>query len=176
MKSDTSTVCLVIGSNIEPERNLRLAVEELRRRFGVVNVSNAWETRAVGSEGPNFLNAAVLIRSDLDPYWLKMRVLRPLERGLGRIRTGDKFAPRPIDIDIVAWGGLGLDPDLWRYAYLAGPTAEVLPNLRSPLTGERLESASRRLRLSTPVRLQQGVLLPRRYQRLAEQTPSLSTK
>jgi 2-amino-4-hydroxy-6-hydroxymethyldihydropteridine diphosphokinase len=176
MKSDASSLCLLIGSNIEPERNLKLAVVELHMLFHVLQVSNAWETKAIGSEGPNFLNAAVLIRSIQDPYSLKIRVLRPLERRLGRVRTEDKLAPRPIDIDILTWGGLALDLDLWRYTHLAVPTAELLPNLTSPETGERLESAARRLMATTPARVRSGLLIPGKLEHQPYHTHSITIK
>jgi 2-amino-4-hydroxy-6-hydroxymethyldihydropteridine diphosphokinase len=174
MRVASSPVCLLLGSNIEPEKNLALALAELHRSVQVAMVSNAWETPAVGSEGPNFLNAAVLIHSASDPHALKTQVLRPLEQRLGRKRTEDKFAPRPIDIDIVYWGGAAMELELWRHAHMAVPTAELLPNLRSPETGERLESAARRLMSSTPIRMHHAVLVPGNLQRRTARAPSYS--
>ena len=40
-----------LGSNIDPENNLRLGVEELRRRFGEIVVSGVYRNAAVGFEG-----------------------------------------------------------------------------------------------------------------------------
>lgn len=101
-KDQRHRACLLLGSNIQPEENLRRAVELLRQYFVVEKVSAAWETPAVGSDGPDFLNAAVVIHTSLDPWQLKERFLRPLEAQLGRVRTADKNAPRTIDIDIVS--------------------------------------------------------------------------
>jgi 2-amino-4-hydroxy-6-hydroxymethyldihydropteridine diphosphokinase len=145
--------CLILGSNINPEENIQRALRKLEQIFPVEGVSAIWETPAVGSDGPNFLNVAVVIYTSLDPQSLKERVLRPLEARLGRVRTADKFAPRTLDIDIVAWNDLILDRDVWRYAHLAVPVAELLPCYQSDETGEYLEQAAVRLSRVTPIRM-----------------------
>ena len=58
---------LSLGSNVEPERHLRAAVAALRARFGEVLLSPVYRTRSVGFDGTDFLNAAAVIDSDLDP-------------------------------------------------------------------------------------------------------------
>lgn len=138
-------VCLMLGSNIQPEKNLPLAVRLLRQHITVVRISSVWETPAVGSNGPNFLNAAVLGATNLDAQALKDQVLRPIEIQLGRVRTADKFAPRPIDLDITIWDGRLLDSDLYRHVYLATPVAEILPDFHSEGIGESLEQVANRL-------------------------------
>ncbi len=145
-------VILLLGSNIQPELNLRRAIALLDRWFGLLEISSVWETPPVGSDGPNFLNVAVRLRTSLDPHSLKETVLRPLERSLGRVRTEDKNAPRPIDIDIMLWGDQAMDDDLWRYAHAAFPVAELLPDLRREVGGETLAQVARRLSNQTPIR------------------------
>lgn len=144
--------CLILGSNIDPEQNLLRAVDHLERMFPLEGVSEVWETPAVGSDGPNFLNAAVVIHTSLEALELKQKVLRPLEAHLGRVRTPDKNAPRTLDIDIVAWNDVILDHDVWRHAHLAVPVAELLPCYQSDETGEYLEQAASRLSTTTPIR------------------------
>jgi 2-amino-4-hydroxy-6-hydroxymethyldihydropteridine diphosphokinase len=147
-----------LGSNLEPERHLPRAVAALAERLPLLRVSSAWATAAVGPRPqPPFLNAAVLLRS-ADPQRLKREVLRPVEALLGRVRTGDRFAPRTIDLDLVLHGdagpspsGLGLpDPDLVREVHLAVPAAEVLPDWRHPATGEPLSVIAERLLAALP--------------------------
>jgi 2-amino-4-hydroxy-6-hydroxymethyldihydropteridine diphosphokinase len=151
MNRGLQQVSLMLGSNILPEENLPRAARELSRLVHVIQASDIWQTAAVGSLGADYLNAAVLISTGLDPETLKLQVLRPLERSLGRVRNADKFAARTIDLDIVTWGGQAYDPDLWSFAHLAAPVAELLPDLRSPETGESLAAAALRLMHSTPV-------------------------
>ncbi|TAK11543.1 MAG: 2-amino-4-hydroxy-6-hydroxymethyldihydropteridine diphosphokinase [Anaerolineae bacterium] len=137
-------VCIVLGSNIQPERHLRLAVEGLRVALGPLMVSSAWRTPAVGAPGPDFLNACVAAPTTLSATALKFRVLRPLEAQLGRVRNEDKNAPRVIDLDLILDDGVVLDPDVWTHEHLALPLAELEPTLRNPQTGETLaETASR---------------------------------
>lgn len=149
-------VALLLGSNIAPEANLAAALLELGRRFPILRASRLWKSPAVGSEGPDFLNMAVLILAAPTAFALKRGVLRPIEAGLGRVRTSDKNAPRTIDIDIVAEAGQTLDPGLWKYAHAAAPVAEILPDLVSPQSGERLRALADRLRRNAPIRLYGG--------------------
>ena len=98
----------------------------------VIQVSCVWQTAAAANPGVNFLNAALVFTTGLVPETLRLQVLGPVERSLGRVRNGDKFAARTIDLDIVTLGGKAHDPDLWSLAHLAAPVAELLPDLRSP--------------------------------------------
>ena len=155
-----------LGSNVEPERHLPAAVRLLAERLDVRGLSSAWATPPVGPAGQlPFLNAAALVATDLAPGTLKTRVLREVERRLGRVRTGDRFAPRTIDLDLVIYpasvGGqpaaepeiprsLVLDPDLHREAHLAVPAAELLPEWVHPATGEPLGRLAARLVAGLP--------------------------
>jgi 2-amino-4-hydroxy-6-hydroxymethyldihydropteridine diphosphokinase len=160
--SQQHRACLLLGSNIQPEKNLIKALYLLRQNFHVEQVSRVWESAAVGSAGPNFLNAAVIIRTSLDPEQLKERILRPLEARLGRVRTRDKNAPRTIDIDIAAWDADIVDANVWKYAHAAVPVAELLPCYQWEATGEYLEHRAAHLRRSTHILPRRGApaLLP----------------
>ena len=92
MDGSQHQVCLLLGSNIQPERNLPLAVRELGEQLTILRASSVWESPAVGSRGPNFLNAALLCQTGLAAEALKWQVLRPLEARLGRVRNQDKNA------------------------------------------------------------------------------------
>ena len=108
----------------------------------VSQVSSVWETEAVGSPGPSFLNAAVAYQTPYTPATLKDRVLRHIETQLGRIRTADKNAPRPIDLDLIIFDGQVLETELWKRLYMARPLAQLLPNLSHPITGRTLQSVA----------------------------------
>lgn len=131
-------ICLLLGSNIEPESNLPRAVNLLQEELTVLQTSSVWESRAIGSDGPNFLNAALLALSPLDAEDLKENLIRPLEARMGRVRTEDKNAPRTIDIDLILFDEEVLDSQLWQFAHLAVPVSELLPDYRSG-TGECLK-------------------------------------
>ena len=151
-------VCLLLGSNIRPEKNLTLGVDLLREKVRIVRISSVWETPSVGSPGPDYLNLALLVATSLEASDLKEKVLRPLEAQLGRVRSADKNAPRPIDLDIILYDDQQLDPNLWLYAHRAVPVAEILPEYRSS-QGVVLREAASELAEKTPIRLKPGVLV-----------------
>lgn len=136
---------LIIGSNIQPEANIARALDLMRERFTVRELSSAWRTEPVGTKGPYFLNLAARIETDLDAESLKWGVLREIEERLGRVRTADKYAPRPIDLDIVLFDGEVLDEGLWERGYIALTVAELEPDLVHPGTGETLAEVAQRL-------------------------------
>ncbi|MDY0021409.1 2-amino-4-hydroxy-6-hydroxymethyldihydropteridine diphosphokinase [Arenimonas caeni] len=140
-----STAWLSLGSNLAPEQNLRAAAAALRERFGAVVFSPVYRTPAVGFEGPDFLNAAAIIETDLDPFALN-DWLHALEDAMGRDRSGPRFSSRPIDIDIVFYDALVLKgpgnlelprPEL-RHAFVLRPLADIAPAYRVPGDGRTL--------------------------------------
>jgi len=138
-------VYISLGSNIEPERNLVRAVEQLRSQMEIQGIATVWETPADGTSGPNFLNTALAAQTPHHPEELKDRVLRPIEVRLGRVRSADKYAPRTIDLDIVLYDRHLIEPRLWSLAYLALPMAELLPDLLQPETGKTLAEVAAEL-------------------------------
>jgi 2-amino-4-hydroxy-6-hydroxymethyldihydropteridine diphosphokinase len=158
MTAQEHQVCLLLGSNIQPRKNLALAVDLLRSQVKIVRVSSVWETPAVGSPGPDFLNLAVLVITSLDAGSLKEQIIRPLEAQLGRVRSADKNAPRTMDIDIVLFDNQLLDPNLWRFAHRAVPVADILPGYRSD-NGDQLKDIALQLAEKTPVHSKPDLLI-----------------
>jgi len=144
-------VCLLLGSNIQPEENILLAVEHLKNSVHILKISSVWQSPSVGFAGPDFLNLALLAATPLTSVELKEQVLRPLEDRLGRVRTVDKNAPRTMDIDIILFDGVELDLILWQYAFRAVPVAELLTEYRSK-SGSLLKDAAAELSKDTPLR------------------------
>ena len=147
--SDLHQAYLSLGSNIRPEDQLPRAVQMLKEYGEVKAVSRAWESRAVGSDGPNFLNLCVLFLSGLQPYDLKEQIIRPIEARLGRIRSADKNAPRTIDLDIVLFDEQPLNIEFWAYAFVVVPLAELIPDFVHPVRGESLSKVAEQLQRQT---------------------------
>ncbi|HAU36751.1 MAG TPA: 2-amino-4-hydroxy-6-hydroxymethyldihydropteridine diphosphokinase [Phycisphaerales bacterium] len=121
---------VAIGSNIEPERNIPAAIEQLEAVMSVLCESRFLHTEPVGPSGqPEFVNGAVLVETPLDRVGLKS-LLRGVESQLGRVRTIDRYAPRPIDLDIVVWNGRIVDDDVRERDFLHAAIREVLPTLQ----------------------------------------------
>jgi 2-amino-4-hydroxy-6-hydroxymethyldihydropteridine diphosphokinase len=136
----TCPAYLSLGSNIDAENNLRKAVAALRERFGEVIVSPVYRTPAEGFVGPDFLNAIVVIDSDIHPFALN-DWLHALEIVQGRDRRDAAYSNRPLDIDIIYFGDLVLEgpgefqlprPEL-HHAYVLKPLADVAPSFTDPL-------------------------------------------
>ena len=142
---------LGLGSNIEPQKNLPKAVELLEKELKIATISTAWVTPAVGSEGPDFINAAIAVCTSLVAETLKDQVIRKVETRLGRVRTSDKNAPRTIDIDILIFDDRIVDELIWEEAFLAVPLAELIPNFCNPENGETLAEAAARLSAATRI-------------------------
>ena len=107
--------------------------------------SPVYRTPAVGFEGPDFLNAAAVLDTDLDPFALN-DWLHALEDAQGRQRGGARFASRTLDIDIVFFddlvmtgpGNLALPRPELRHAFVLKPLADIAPDHRVPTTGDTL--------------------------------------
>jgi 2-amino-4-hydroxy-6-hydroxymethyldihydropteridine diphosphokinase len=147
MSPETHRAFVLLGSNIDAERNMVAAVRLLRERCQVLAVSAAYETVPVGVTGQDaYLNAAALIETQLDPARLKKNVLHPIERQLGRVRTSNRFAPRTIDLDLVLYDSQVLnlhdgkipDPAIVRHGYAAIPLAEIAPDYVHPVAHRTL--------------------------------------
>jgi 2-amino-4-hydroxy-6-hydroxymethyldihydropteridine diphosphokinase len=136
---------LSLGSNREPERHLREAIAALRRHFGGIALSSVYRTRAVGFDGGDFLNAAAIIDTSLDPFALN-EWLHALEDMHGRDRSGPRFGDRTLDIDIVLFDDLMLEGEgnlqipraELKHAFVLRPLAEIAPHTVVPGTGHTL--------------------------------------
>ncbi len=133
------------GTNVEPEHNMRAAIENLRQTFGKLVLSPVYRTRAVGFEGDDFLNMVIGIDTDLPPDELRRR-LRAIEDSQGRVRGENRFASRTLDLDLLTWGDLvdesqGIPRDeILKYAFVLRPLADVAPMEQYPGSQETYAS------------------------------------
>ena len=133
-------VFVAAGSNVDVERNLRLASHELVKTFGKVEFSPAYQNVAAGFEGDDFINFVAAFDTEL-PVRAVVAELQRIEGLCGRERDAPKWAPRSMDLDILLFGdrvcdepGLVLPrPDLLRRAYMLGPMADIGGEVIHPL-------------------------------------------
>ncbi|SDM96238.1 2-amino-4-hydroxy-6-hydroxymethyldihydropteridine diphosphokinase [Vreelandella arcis] len=119
--------CVIsLGSNIDPERHAAEALNILSRECELVSRSREIITTPVGyQEQPNFLNAALLVRTRLDMSDFR-DYLKGVEDRLGRVRGPIKSGPRTMDLDIVAWDGELVDEGYLQQDYVRVPVDELL--------------------------------------------------
>jgi len=135
-------VFVAAGSNVEPERNLTRAVEEMRREFPDIRFTSWYRNPAVGFQGDDFINFVAGFTTDL-PVRDVIQRLQAIETVCGRPREAPRWAPRSMDLDILLYDALVLDeprlklprPDLLKRAFMLGPLAEIAPDLVHPTLG-----------------------------------------
>jgi len=137
-------VWVSLGSNLNRAESLRGAVRQLRERANDLVLSSVYESAAVGSPGPPFYNLVAGFTTELGVAEVN-RWFHEIESAFGRERTADKNAPRTLDLDLLTFGdqvgvidGQSLPRDeILRYGFVLGPLAEVAPDARHPVTGDR---------------------------------------
>lgn len=140
-----ATVYLGLGSNIRAEENLSLAVRELRRRYGELDISSVYRSAAAGFEGGDFLNLVIGLRSKESPADICHEIER-LHNLAGRERSSEKWGSRPLDIDLLLYNDLVIDErpvriprsDILEYSFVLRPLAELAPDLVHPVTGKTM--------------------------------------
>ncbi len=145
---------IFIGSNVEREKNFLGAFSYLRALGDIVAASPVYDTLALGSDdAPRFYNGAVWLKTKLSPHALRNE-LRATEHAMGRVRTADKNAPRPIDLDLVLYGEATLDdgelilpaPEIFERPFMARALAHLNPDYVIPPDGPTLAELACRLR------------------------------
>ncbi len=145
MASLSSQVLLALGANLgDREQYLTQAVQKLGEHCGnVVKISALYATEPIGAADQSFLNAALILATDLEPV-VCMRELLRIEQLLGRERRVH-WGNRTIDIDIALWQnatGESLTmttteltiphPRLLERDFVLVPCAEIAPDWKFP--------------------------------------------
>lgn len=138
-------VYLGLGSNTEPEANLRLAARELANRFAIRATSSVYRNEAIGFEGDEFLNAVVCVETNMSPGDICLQ-LEEIHKLAGRQRDVDPFVSRTLDIDLLLYDRLIINAppirlpreDVLNYGFVLGPLAEIAPDLVHPQSGKTI--------------------------------------
>jgi 2-amino-4-hydroxy-6-hydroxymethyldihydropteridine diphosphokinase len=150
------TAAIALGSNLTSQwgardGNLSEAVRRVGELGHVAAVSAFYETAPVGyADQPDFLNAALLLETELEPLEL-MRALLAIERAMGRDRVNaPPKGPRILDLDLLLMDDLVLidarsddgaveltlpHPAMAARRFVLEPLAEIAPAMRDPIAG-----------------------------------------
>jgi 2-amino-4-hydroxy-6-hydroxymethyldihydropteridine diphosphokinase len=146
-----------LGSNVDREARIRLAVAALREQFGEIELSPVYDSAAVGFDGSNFLNLVAGIDTGLEVEAVAA-IFRTIEDQLGRDRSLPKFASRPIDLDILTYDDLILDvpgiriprPEILENAFVLKPLQDIAAQQIHPETGESYAKLWQRMAPNAP--------------------------
>ncbi|MGB5624075.1 MAG: 2-amino-4-hydroxy-6-hydroxymethyldihydropteridine diphosphokinase [Gammaproteobacteria bacterium] len=131
-----------VGSNLEPERHLRNALAALAEAFGVLKLSPVYRSSPVGFEGDDFLNMVIGFDTDLSIEGVVAEFCR-IEDAAGRVRGGEKFGPRTLDLDLLLYGNavhrageISVPRDeITQYAFVLRPLTDIAGDRVHPAEG-----------------------------------------
>lgn len=133
-----ASVYVSIGSNSNAPSNVCSCIQDLRTTFGTVQLSTAYQTLAVGFNGDPYVNLVV----GFTTAWTLAQIqnyLRQEEAKHGRVRNGEKYKECPLDMDLLLYDNINLQPqqnlphrDIERYAFVLYPLAEIAPSVLHP--------------------------------------------
>jgi 2-amino-4-hydroxy-6-hydroxymethyldihydropteridine diphosphokinase len=152
-------VVIGLGANLGDRKALLGSAVRACARFGeLLAVSSLYETEPLGPPQPQYLNAALLLRTELDPEAL-LDGLLAIEREHGRARR-ERWGPRSLDLDVLFICGATVDterlvvphPGLAERAFALLPLLDVAPDAREPASGREYREIASELDASGVLR------------------------
>ena len=131
-------IFLSLGSNIEPEKNIDFAKEQLQIKYGKLLISSVYKTKAVGFKGDDFLNLVIKTSTSDSPETV-IDYLHYIEKQTGRETGTGQFNSRTLDIDLLLYGdlidaSLNLPRDeILEYDFVLEPLVEIFPEGIHPI-------------------------------------------
>lgn len=135
-----------LGSNLDnPARQLRSALTALNDAPGIslARYSSFYRSKPLGPQDqPDFVNAVAALESSLSARALLAR-LQAIEDQQGRVRGGQRWGPRTLDLDLLLHGDEVIDeaeltvphPGLARRNFVLLPLLELVPGIEIPGQG-----------------------------------------
>ncbi len=143
MTPNMTDVYIALGSNLdEPMRQVRQAIETLKSlpNSQFVASSSLYFSKPMGvADQPDYVNAVVAIKTNLTPLEL-LDHTQNIEHQAGRVRNGERWGPRVLDLDIILYGSEQIDHErltiphagLKVREFVLYPLMEISPHLTLP--------------------------------------------
>jgi len=136
MSASPVMACVALGANLgDAVATVQQALRDVAGlpRTQLIKASSLYRSAPYEAQGPDFINAVVLVQTQLSPLAL-LHALQALELQSGRERPY-KNAPRTLDLDLIFYGDVALaTPELtlphprWHErAFVLHPLGEVWP-------------------------------------------------
>ncbi len=130
-----------LGSNLnDPIAQVRSARRDIARLNGIREIafSSLYRSAPMGpADQPDFVNAVMAVMTTLPADTLLMH-LQAIEAAHGRVRSGRRWGPRTLDLDLLLYDQAVIDsailtvphPGLARRAFVLYPLQEIAPDLQ----------------------------------------------
>lgn len=135
-----------LGSNLgQPVERLKAARESIRALHGLheAGFSSLYRSAPLGpADQPDYVNAVMAVDTELTPLTL-LDALQAIESAQGRVRLGERWGPRTLDLDLLLYGDHTLHterlqvphPGLAQREFVLFPLQEIAPELAIPGQG-----------------------------------------
>ena len=142
-----SRAYIALGSNLDgPQRHVRSALSQLDTLPGtrMRRQSPLYRSPPVGPPGqPDYINAVVELETTLAPHAL-LDQLQSMEAAHGRLRTGERWGPRTLDLDLLLYDELQINdarltvphPQMVKRDFVLRPLLDIAPCIHIPGLGE----------------------------------------
>ena len=132
-----------IGSNLsDPAKQVQLAVDALKNIdfTKLVTVSSLYASKPMGPQDqPDYMNAVAELETTLEPEEL-LDQLQKIELDAGRVRKGDRWGARILDLDILLFDMQSINTErllvphygMKEREFVLLPLAEIAPTLILP--------------------------------------------
>ena len=135
-------IYISIGSNIERDYYVRAGVQALQQHFAAVQLSSVYESEAVGFSGDAFYNMVAGADTDLTIAQC-VALLKQIEDQYGRVRGGEKFCGRTLDLDLLTYDDVVCNTpvilprqEITENAFVLWPLSLIAPDRVHPGVGK----------------------------------------